>query len=894
MNRGAVSVLIVAMGCSGTPTGPVSNCEDQADGTNCSVDDGCVLSAVCRRGACVVTASTTCEASSDPCQVAACDSDRGDCVLTPAPDATPCGSGDPSSCTPPSFCRAGVCAPERVDQPGDCVTLAPCEARTWAGNGWTVGPTEDGSACDDGQPCTRNTTCTAGVCGGGGPMRCQTENVCARAFCDPEVGCVEDIVADGSPCDDGEACTLESACSQGVCVATAEVECRVGPCVASSQCDPNTGRCVIEPQPDGMSCSDDNVCTAGDRCEDSVCVPTEAVPWEGEACSEGICFVDVTEASGVDFIGRPPSINAHGGPTALFDIDGDGDLDLLVGTETTPLRLYENDGSGRFTDITAAAGLSGVEQSSDQRLFAFAVGDIDNDGDPDLYIGMQDAEDYLFANDGSGRFSDVTATSGLVGTRPTNGADFGDFDEDGDLDLYVGHYIREPRFPFHVPEPNALYLNRGDGTFEEVTRQYRVGGGDIGGAGTSLVVRWTDYDQDGDLDLLECNDFGANVGRSRLYQNTGDPRPDRRFVDVSAAMNIDLGIYCMSITPGDYDRDGDLDFYFTNIGRHEFYRNDAPQPFAEVTDASQSGLQYDQCQIDTLAAGWSALLTDFDQDGWLDLFSANGYVVASDEFVNSEDVRNSVLRHQGPSLTFADISRTAGASSALLQSRGAAGGDIDGDGDQDVVVTNLIGPVEIFENRSPRAGGQVYVDAQGVISNRDGYHAYITAVFEDHVRAHEIDPHVGYQGVSEKAAHFGLGDASQIDEVRVRWPASGIEQSVFDVADGTRLSVVEATTTITGVSIEGMLVSGETGTVSLQLEHHQSEPAAVDVRVEDRSDRAPTAVGATRVTVPGAGSHLRSVDVTPGAVSGPRRYVVIIETDAGGVDEAELRVSVMP
>lgn len=866
----------------------VTDCAGRADGTPCEDGDACTPSSACRSGACVALASKPCPEPSELCLTASCDPETGTCRSEPAPDGTVCVEGEAEACVAPSVCTGGVCA--ALDG-GDCPDVGPCEARVWTGSQWAVETAPDGASCDDALPCTRDTTCTAGVCGGGAPVRCTTDNPCARPFCDPAVGCVEELVVDGTPCDDGDLCSLASACSEGACIPTEAVQCQRGPCIEEAFCSPETGRCVVEPKPDGMSCDDRNVCTAGDFCSEGNCIPSELLPWEGEACAEGICFRDVTTQSGVDFIGVPPAVNEHGGPVALFDPDLDGDLDLLVGTETTPLRFYANDGTGRFTEATAAVGLDGVEQSPTQRLFAFAVGDIDNDGDPDLYIGMQDTEDHLFENDGTGRFTDVTATSGLSGTRDTNGADFGDFDADGDLDLYIGHYIRERRFPFHVPEPNALYLNQGDGTFQEVTSQYRVGGGDIGGSGTTLVVRWMDYDRDGDLDLFECNDFGANVGRSRLYENTGDPEPDRRFVDVAPAMNVDLGIYCMSITTGDWDRDADLDLYFTNIGRHELYRNDAPSPFLEVTDVTRTSVEFDQCEVDRLSAGWSALFVDFDHDGWLDLFSANGHVLATDEFENAEETRNSVLRHDGESLTFTDVSRTAMASSTVYRSRGAAAGDLDGDGDQDVVVVNLFGPIEVFENISPRVGGEVFVDVRGTLSNRDGYHAFVTARFEDHERGHEIDPHVGYQGVSEKAAHFGLGDAEQIDEVRVRWPATGIEQSRFDVAAGTRLLVVEAPVTLSGATASGPATLRQPVEISVQFEVHAPEGANAEVWVEDRTGSVSVPIGTGRSSADGPGSFEARLDVTPVA-PGLRRLVVGVESGDGAVDEVELELTV--
>jgi len=885
-----LAVLLLGACAPSSPAGRPTDCRGVADGTPCDDADPCSETSVCAGGACVVDARRTCPEPDDPCLAAVCDPATGRCDERPAHEGRTCAAADPAACRPPGTCRAGTCTSSAT---AACPDVAACERRVWTGSGWEVARADEGTSCDDGRPCTRDTTCDAdGVCGAGRPVRCTTDNPCARAFCDPEQGCVEDLVVDGTPCDDGDKCSLESACIAGVCSATELVECRGGPCVRSAACNPETGRCAIDAEPDGLPCDNGNVCTVDDRCQSGTCAPGDELPWEGEPCADGICFRDVTSTWGIDFVSRGPSVNDHGAPVALFDPDLDGDLDVLVGTETSPLRFYLNDGTGRFTEATEVAGLDVVEQGTQARLFTFAVADIDNDGDPDLYVGMQGTEDYLFENDGTGRFTDVTDASGLAGTRDANGADFGDFDEDGDLDLYIGHYIREPRFPVHSPEPNALYANRGDGTFEEVTSRYRVGGGDIGGTGTTLVVRWIDYDRDGDLDLFECNDFGANVGRSRLYENTGDSDPGSRFLNVAPSLGIDTDIYCMSITTGDWDRDTDLDLYFTNIGRHELYRNDAPAPFTEVARDAGAALQYDACEVNLLSAGWSALFVDFDHDGWLDLFSANGFIFAAEDFENSENVRNSVLHHQGPSLEFRDISRSAGASSQVLQSRGAAAGDLDGDGDLDLVVVNLYGPVEVFENVSVHDGGSVFVDVRGTVSNRDGYHAFVTAVFEDHEIGHEIDPHVGYQGVSQKSAHFGLGAAERIDEVRVEWPTSGIEQSRFDVESGTELLVLEARTTIDGAAAVGSLTAGAAGSIELLLERHVASAGSITVRIEDRTeDGAPVVVGSKSLDLPGGGSFARSLDVTPHA-AGARRYVARVEGADGAIDEWAWSVAV--
>ncbi len=833
-------LALTAAACSESSGGGLpSDCRGAADGTTC--DDGsiCTTASECQGGECVGTAEVGC-ITSDPCLVAFCED--GACATAPAPDGALCADANPETCEPAGLCRAGVCERPALD----CPDVAGCQVRTWSGEDWALAAVDDGTICEDGDPCTDGDTCFDGLCQAGDPTVCTASGPCTRALCDPETGCVEESVRDGTPCEDSDLCTLETVCSGGACVATREVECLTGSCIESSACVPETGRCEFAFVADDTPCDDRDICTEGDHCMSGNCSPRVELPFDAKPCTEGICFQEVAAAAGLDFRGRPPIVNAHGAAVALFDMDGDGDLDIAAATETTPIQLYENRGQLRFENVTEGSGLDGVVQSASARLFAIAVGDIDNDGDSDLYLGMQDVEDYLFENEGNGTFTDVTAESGLAGTLDTNGADFGDFDNDGDLDLIVGNYIKISRFPNHVPEPNQLYMNLGDGRFEDVTTKARVGGGDIGGEGTTLIVRWSDYDRDGDLDLFECNDFGANVGKSRLYQNTGKESLGERFIDVSEAMNMDLEIYCMSVTTGDHDRDGDIDYYFTNIGRHQMFENRAPAPFVEVTDAITS-LQYDQCRVDELAAGWSALWVDLDQDGWLDLFSANGHVNASDEFVNSEVVRNSVLKHDGPSLTYTDITRSTRAGTQN-QSRGAAAGDLDGDGDLDIVVGNMIGPLELFENVSPDPGGYMVVDVRGTSSNRDGYHAFIEVFFEDGTRmSHEVDPHVGYQGVSQKAAHFGLGPGSHpedvIDELRVTWPATGIEQNHYGYLGwNSTQTLVEPSVTLDAVTVLGAWFAGQTTPVQFDVTNHGATNKEIQLSLLHFSDDRVNAV----------------------------------------------------
>jgi len=486
-------------------------------------------------------------------------------------------------------------------------------------------------------------------------------------------------------------------------------------------------------------------------------------------CSEGICFVEQAAARGVDFRANAVNQYAHGAPAAMFDADGDGDLDLLIGAERTVPVLYLNDGEANFTR-SAEAGIT-VTVGQDDNLFDFAIADIEGDGDLDVLVSKTEGRNPLFVNDGRGRFTEEGLARGLSAEQPSVSADFGDFDGDGDLDLMVANYITEPsNYPSHNPTPNQLLMNDGTGRFTDVSADY----GTVIGNGTTLVVRWMHLNDDNDIDLVECNDFGNLVERSRAYLNTGDDRPEFRFEERSRQLDLDLNIFCMSITPGDFDRDQDLDLYFTNIGEHRLMRNDAGV-YTDVAFATGADLRDHECKVDLLSAGWSAVFGDFDQDGWPDLFSANGYIIADDRR-NGRESRNSLLRNVGA--RFEDISVSAGVDS-VAEARGASVGDLDGDGDLDLWVANMSSAPELYLNVSPEQGRWLRLDLRGA-DHWEALGARVMVDFGDFALTQEVSRRVGLGGQSERVLHFGAGEATTAT-VRIRWP-SGRTQVLEDIA----------------------------------------------------------------------------------------------------------------
>jgi enediyne biosynthesis protein E4 len=587
-------------------------------------------------------------------------------------------------------------------------------------------------------------------------------------------------------------------------------------------------------------------------------------------------FVDVAPALGVDFENRyyPAFLDrplAFGmlryGPAGITaaDVDGDGLLDLFVpdGVES---RLYRNAGEGGFVDVTAAAGLAGLSGVS-VALFA----DWDDDGDRDLFVSRTFEPNQIFENRGPGphgtvAFADVTAGSGLGADCCTTVASFADVDDDGDLDLYVGRYL-DPReaipttFYARNGEPNQLYRNDGGHRFTNVTRQAGVGE-----TGLCLGTVFGDYDDDGDADLYVVNDFG----RKTLYRNRG-PNADGSvtFDDVTVETGTLAYGAGMSASFGDYDNDGRLDLYVAHIRsehawfaeaptvrrymlntmRQGVWRSDMPLyleilrqsgfDFVEVFQQMASGNTLLRNRGDgsfedtTEAAGanppgwfWGSSFADFDNDGWQDVYSANGWVygeadteielefldtVVSDMPTYKTGVlfdpehfagrswhgheRNRHLRNEGDG-TFREIGRAAG-SDLLLNSRGIAVADFWNRGVLDIAVAASTDRHALLANTLDSGRRWLTVEAVGAGraladgSNRDGVGARVTLTAGGVTQTREIVLGDGYGSQNDLRAHFGLGDATTVDELVVRWPRSGRVQRFRNLAVDRFLRVIE-------------------------------------------------------------------------------------------------------
>lgn len=521
-----------------------------------------------------------------------------------------------------------------------------------------------------------------------------------------------------------------------------------------------------------------------------------------------ISFTDVAEGAGVDFHHfREKGELQFGGGAAVGDYNGDGLLDIYVLNSTGANALYRNNGDGTFTDV---AGVAGVDDPAGRGSGA-AWGDYDNDGDLDLFV-TNVGTSKLFRNGGDGSFTDVTAEAAVGDPSPeyrSQGSTWGDYDQDGFLDLLVVRHFSEhdpstyASFDFSdVVRPLALYRNNGDGSFTNVTAllgDVDVYPSNVTGAG--FKPSFIDYDNDGDADIYVVNDFGDWLYPNVLWRNDGpNGAGGWVFADVSAASGAGTPINsAMGLAVGDYDNDGDFDFYISNIGDSLFLQNQGDGTFVDTTDETGTNRGTIEAAknvaltASSLSIGWGTVFADLDNDGLLDLYYVAGYFDV-DPMRIPKDQPNSVFMNNGDG-TFLDVSAVSGANDPGI-GREVAYADFNKDGLLDLFVVNVgklngsPGIARLFMNTAENANHWLSIKPIGTTSNRDGMGARIKVTAGGVTQMRQMGASQGLLSHSVVPVHFGLGTATSADVVEIRWP-SGIVQTLMDIPADQMLEVTE-------------------------------------------------------------------------------------------------------
>ncbi len=522
-------------------------------------------------------------------------------------------------------------------------------------------------------------------------------------------------------------------------------------------------------------------------------------------------FVDITARAGIDFThvtgasGEKYMIETMGAGVVFFDYDGDLDPDLYLVNggmlpgfqreESVTGALYRNDGQGRFSNVTAFSGLTFPGYG-----MGAAASDYDNDGDVDLYV-TEFGPNRLFRNNGDGSFAEVAEWAGVVSHLWSVGASWSDLDGDGNLDLYVSNYLdfgfdNNPDCSqrkggkvlrsYCLPDafrglPDALFRNRGDGTFEDVSQQAGI----ALPSGKGLGVLAFDYDGDGLSDLYVANDTVPNF----LFRNHGGLYFTEEALQSGVAYDGDgRALAGMGVDVGDYDRDGDLDLVVTNFQGelNTLYRNDQGGFFTDVSSYAGVG------RPSLRSLGFGTAFADLNNDGFLDIVAANGHVLDNTSELtegSSYPQRNQIFWNRG-SGRFNEVLEVGPGFELVKVSRGLAVADLEGDGDLDLLFANSGDRPDLLANETS-SGNALRLLLIGRAANRNAVGARLVLdIGGDEPMTTEVRAGSSYASQNELVVHIGLGSKTEVPSARIYWPGAG-EETLGPLRAGELALVVE-------------------------------------------------------------------------------------------------------
>jgi enediyne biosynthesis protein E4 len=533
---------------------------------------------------------------------------------------------------------------------------------------------------------------------------------------------------------------------------------------------------------------------------------------QGSPASLTVTFRDITQKAGIHFVhnnaafGKKYLPETMGPGVAFIDYDNDGwqDIFLVNGTDwpgrpqkhSTP-KLYHNNHDGTFTDVTHKAGL-------DVEIFGMgvAVGDYDNDGFDDLFVTTM-GQSHLFHNNGNGTFTDVTQKAGLMGPKEfSTSAAWVDYDKDGKLDLVVANYVQwslendlyctldGKSKSYCTPESFRgvsvrLWHNRGDGTFEDVTKKAGLGEP----TSKTLGIAVLDYDNDGWPDLLFSNDTQPN----KLYRNNGNGTFTEMAVVAGIAFSEDgVARAGMGVDAADYDRSGVTSILITNFSNQmlSLYHNEGKGLFVDEAPRSEVG------RASLLTLGFGCFFFDYDLDGWPDIFIANGHIDAEIQRVQP-NVKYAMPPHLFRNVgkgNFQEVTKSLGqAFNTPRVGRGAAYGDINNDGRLDLLLSTNGGPAYLFENQATAgsiANKSLRLKLVGTKSNRDGIGTVVKVSAGGGSQSQMLRSGSSYLSANELVLTYGLGQRNQADTIEIRWPSGQVDK-LSNVPVGQTITVTE-------------------------------------------------------------------------------------------------------